>query len=70
MHYLVKEPGKDGGTICQTPTEAVNTAIRWFDDTGIPCEIYAVEGEAQSLYLTASKTGEGVSLAKPSKRSE
>lgn len=40
MKYIVREPHKSGGKYFDTATAAVDCALDWYEQTGIPCEIW------------------------------
>lgn len=46
MRYLVREPGKTGGTEYETADDAVQAALDWYDQTGIACEIFIMSRSA------------------------
>lgn len=39
LRFLVCEPGKAGGTLCDSAEEAVAVGREWLNDTGIACNI-------------------------------
>lgn len=41
MKYIVREPGKTGGTEFSHSIAAVEAALEWYEATGIACEIWA-----------------------------
>lgn len=57
MKYLVREPGKSGGSQYDSATAAVDAALAWHEDTGIPCEIWITHKPERDIeYRIKSET--------------
>lgn len=43
--YIVREPGKNGGTKYKTLAHAVEHAKQWYKDTRIVCQIWQITSD-------------------------